>query len=61
MLFVGLGLFLIYFGVVDPRLLPRINEQAALSVHTTVALGLILTVEDQSLLRILPQPLLYQP
>jgi len=52
MLFVGLGLFLVYFGVVDPRLLPRINEQAALSVHIIVALGLALTIEDEGALRI---------
>jgi hypothetical protein len=38
-IFVGLGLFLIYFGLVDPRLLPRIDEAAALGVHTTVVLG----------------------
>jgi len=38
--FVLLGLGVLYFGVLDPRLLPRINEEAALSVHIVVALSL---------------------
>jgi len=38
--FVLLGLGILYFGVLDPRLLPRISEEAALSVHIVVALSL---------------------
>jgi len=41
-IFIGLGLFLLYFGVVDPRLLPRVNEQTVLVVHTTIILNLLL-------------------
>ena len=47
--FVLLGLGLLYFGVLDPRLLPHINEEAVLSVHMVVALSLLLTrPEDTS-------------
>lgn len=41
--FVLLGLGVLYYGVADPRLLPRINEEVALSVHIVVALSLLLT------------------
>lgn len=41
-IFVALGLFALYYGVLDPFLLPRINEQVVLSVHTTVMIGIIL-------------------
>lgn len=41
-IFVCVGLLLLYFGLVDPRLLPRVNEQAVLVVHTTIILTLVL-------------------
>ncbi len=40
--FVALGLLLFWYGIVDPKLLPHINEQTALAVHTVVLLGLYL-------------------
>ncbi len=43
LIFVLLGLGLLYYGIVSPHLLPRINEEAALSIHITVALSLLLT------------------
>lgn len=41
-IFVVLGLFVLYYGVLNPFLLPRVNEQVVLSVHTTVVVGLLL-------------------
>ncbi len=47
-IFTILGLFLFYYGIVHPKLLPRINEHAALSVHTTVMVGFILNPAFQT-------------
>lgn len=41
-IFVALGLFAIYYGVFNPILLPKINEQVVLSVHTTVVVNYLL-------------------
>ncbi len=41
--FVALGLALLYYGLLDPRLLPQVNEETILPVHTTVILSLVLT------------------
>lgn len=43
LLFILLILGLLYYGLIAPRLLPRINEEAALSIHISVALSLLLT------------------
>jgi hypothetical protein len=48
-IFIVLGLGLFFYGLVNPLLLPRINEQAALSVHTTVLLSLALTGWNEAL------------
>jgi hypothetical protein len=56
LLFVALGLGVVYYGLLDPSLLPRINEQTALAVHTTVLLSLILALQGQA-----PTPLLLIP
>ncbi len=40
-LFVLLGLFLFFYGLVDPRLLPRVNEQVVVVVNLVVLLGLV--------------------
>lgn len=41
-IFILLGLALFYYGVVDPFLLPHVNEQTVLVVHITMTLGLLL-------------------
>jgi len=41
-IFILLGLALFYYGLVNPFLLPRVNEQTVLAVHITVMLGLLL-------------------
>ncbi len=41
-IFILLGLALFYYGLVDPFLLPHVNEQTVLVVHITMTLGLFL-------------------
>ena len=41
-IFILLGLALFYYGLVNPFLLPRVNEQTVLAVHITMMLGLLL-------------------
>jgi len=41
-IFILLGLALFYYGLVDPFLLPHVNEQTVLVVHITMTLGLLL-------------------
>ncbi len=45
-LFVLLGLFLFFYGLVDPRLLPRVNEQVVVVVNLVVLLGLATGGQD---------------
>jgi hypothetical protein len=52
-IFILLGLGVVYYGLLNPLLLPRINEQTALSVHTTVLLSLILARRGQALAPVL--------
>ncbi|MCD4685771.1 MAG: hypothetical protein K8S97_07530 [Anaerolineae bacterium] len=41
LIFVGVGLFVLFFGVVTPVLLPRVNEQAIVSTHILIVIGVL--------------------